>query len=220
MGNMSVSSYLDENFQKSSKPDFTFPVDPEKVSLTKGIQYEEDKELGSLNGANSFVRYRPEQLYFECLFDMTSVMEDNDESISVHDMVNRLEERLYDYNKEMHRPAFVRAIYGNIIFMGQLQSLETQYTLFDLKGNPIRAELKVTLVGYCSKEMENKLFSKRSPDVSRLVTLKAGQTLAALCNEIYGNPLLVGQVARFNNLNGYRNIPAGTKILMPMLVKS
>ena len=219
MGNMSVSSYLDENFQKNSKPDFTFPVDPEKVRLTKSIEYAEDKELGSQNGANTYVRYKPEQLYFECLFDTTNVMEDNDESIPVHDMVNALEERLYDYNKEMHRPAYVRVIYGNIVFMGQLQSLETQYTLFDLKGNPIRAELKVTLTGYRSKEIENKLFSKRSPDVSRLVTLKAGQTLAALCNEIYGDPLLVGQVARINNLNGYRNIPAGTKILMPMLRK-
>lgn len=219
MGNMSISSYSDENFRKISKPDFTFPVDSEKVRLTKGIEYGEDKELGSLNGSNQFVRYRPEQLYFECLFDTTSVMEDNDESIPVHDMVDMLEERLYDYNKDMHRPAYVRAIYGNIVFMGQLQSLETQYTLFDQKGNPIRAELKVTLVGYRSKEMENKLFSKRSPDVSRLVTLKAGQTLAALCYEIYGDPLLVGQVARINNLNGYRNIPAGTRILLPMLRK-
>ena len=36
-----------------------------------------------------------------------------------------------------------------------------------------------------------------------------GQTLAALCDEIYGNSLLVGRVAKFNNLSGYRNVPAG-----------
>ena len=40
------------------------------------------------------------------------------------------------------------------------------------------------------------------------------------CYEVYGDPLLVGQVARFNNLNGYRNIPAGTEILLPMLKKA
>lgn len=54
---------------------------------------------------------------------------------------------------------------------------------------------------------------------SLLVTLKERQTLAALCYEIYGDALLVGQVARFNNLNGYRNIPAGTELLLPMLKK-
>lgn len=91
--------------------------------------------------------------------------------------------------------------------------------LFDLDGIPLRAELKVTLTGYCSQKEENKRFPKRSPDVSRMVTLKEGQTLAALCNEVYGDPLLVGEVARFNNLNGYRNVPSGTKILLPMLKK-
>ena len=52
-----------------------------------------------------------------------------------------------------------------------------------------------------------------------MVTLNEGQTLSALCYEIYGDELLVGQVARFNNLNGYRNIPAGTQLLMPILKK-
>ena len=101
----------------------------------------------------------------------------------------------------------------------RLKTLETEYTLFDLDGIPLRAELKVTLTGYCSQKEENKRFPKRSPDVSRMVTLKEGQTLAALCNEVYGDPLLVGEVARFNNLNGYRNVPSGTKILLPMLKK-
>ena len=74
-------------------------------------------------------------------------------------------------------------------------------------------------MGYCSQKEEKKRFSKRSPDVSRLITLKEGQTLSALCNEVYGDPLLVGEVARFNNLNGYRDVPAGTNILLPMLKK-
>lgn len=128
-------------------------------------------------------------------------------------------QRLYCYNSEGHRPSFVKVQYGDILFFGQLKTLETEYTLFDLDGIPLRAELKVTLTGYCSQKEENKRFPKRSPDVSRMVTLKEGQTLAALCNEVYGDPLLVGEVARFNNLNGYRNVPSGTKILLPMLKK-
>lgn len=104
-------------------------------------------------------------------------------------------------------------------FSGNSRRSKPEYTLFDLDGIPLRAELKVTLTGYCSQKEENKRFPKRSPDVSRMVTLKEGQTLAALCNEVYGDPLLVGEVARFNNLNGYRNVPSGTKILLPMLKK-
>ena len=116
-------------------------------------------------------------------------------------------------------PSFVKVQYGDITFFGQLKTLDTEYTLFDADGIPLRAELKVTLTGYCSRKEEEKHFSKHSPDVSRMVTLNEGQTLSALCYEIYGDELLVGQVARFNNLNDYRNIPAGTQLLMPILKK-
>lgn len=219
MGKMKITAYTDDSFNSVYKPALELPINPEKVKLGKGIRYAEDKQLGSLNGSNVYVRYQPETLYFECLLDMTNAMEDDDEKKPVHDMVDEIEARLYDYNTEGHRPSFVKVEYGDITFFGQLKTLETEYTLFDMDGIPLRAELKVTLTGYCGQKEEKKHFSKHSPDVSRLVTLKEGQTLAALCYEIYGDALLVGQVARFNNLNGYRSIPAGTELLMPMLKK-
>ena len=219
MGKMTITAYTDDSFGSEYKSALELPVNPEKVKLAKGIRYAEDKQLGSLNGSNVYVRYQPETLSFECLLDRTDAMEDNEEKKPVHDMVHDLEERLYLYNSEAHRPSFVKVQYGDIIFCGQLKTLETEYTLFDTDAIPLRAELKVTLTGYCSQKEENKRFPKRSPDVSRLVTLKEGQTLAALCGEIYGDPLLVGEVARLNNLNGYRRVPAGTKILLPMLKK-
>nr|WP_129734263.1 hypothetical protein [Parabacteroides goldsteinii] len=219
MGKMTLTAYTDDSFNSEYKSVLELPINPDKVKLTKGIHYAEDKQLGSLNGSNVYVRYRPETLYFECLLDMTNAMEDDDQKKPVRNVVNDIEERLYFYNSDGHRPSFVKVQYGDISFYGQLKTLETEYSLFDPDGIPLRANLKVTLTGYCSQKEEKKRFSKRSPDVSRLVTLKEGQTLAALCDEIYGDPLLVGQVARFNNLNGYRNVPAGTQVLLPMLKK-
>lgn len=219
MGKMSITAYTDEKFSQVSNDALELPIDPELVRLTKGIRYAEDKQLGSLNGSNAYVRYYPETLYFECNFDMTHTLEDNSQKIPVHAMVDALEQRLYDYNTEGHRPSFVKVEYGDITFLGQLQTLDTEYNLFDSEGVPLRAELKVTLTGYCSREEENSFFSKRSPDVSRLVTLAEGQTLASLCNEVYGDAFLAVQVARFNGLNGFRNVPAGTTILLPMLNK-
>lgn len=90
-------------------------------------------------------------------------------------MVDAIEERLYDYNTEGHRPSFVKVQYGDITFFGQLKTLDTEYTLFDADGIPLRAELKVTLTGYCSRKEEEKHFSKHSPDVSRMVTLNEGR---------------------------------------------
>ena len=148
---MSVTAYKDGDFSSESKSALELPVNPAKVKLTKGIRYAEDKQLGSLNGSNDF----------ECLFDMTNAMEDDDEKQPVHDLVDALEERLYDYNTEGHRPSFVKVEYGDITFYGQLKTLETEYTLFDPDGIPLRAELKVTLTGYCSQKEEKSRFSKR-----------------------------------------------------------
>lgn len=220
MGKMTITSYTDENFSSESHAGLDLPINPGKVKLSKGIQYAEDRQLGSLNGANTYVRYQPETFSFECLFDGVGALEPDNETASVHDMVKDLELRLYDYNTEGHRPSYVKVEYGDITFFGQLKSLDTEYSLFDSDGIPLRAELRVTLSGYCSHKEEKSRFSKRSPDVSRLVKLQDGETLAFLCSEIYGDPLLVGQVARFNNLDGFRNIPAGTEILMPMLKKN
>lgn len=86
MGKMSITAYTDGEFKSVSKSALELPVNPAKVKLTKGIRYAEDRQLGSLNGSNAYVHYRPETFYFECLFDMTNAMEDDDETKPVHDM--------------------------------------------------------------------------------------------------------------------------------------
>lgn len=106
-------------------------------------------------------------------------------------MVDAIEERLYDYNTEGHRPSFVKVQYGDITFFGHQ---DTGHGIHPVRcgRHPLRAELKVTLTGYCSRKEEEKHFSKHSPDVSRMVTLNEGQTLSALCYEIYGDEALGG----------------------------
>ena len=79
MGKMTITAYTDGDFNRECKSALELPVNPAKVKLTKGIRYAEDKQLGSLNGSNVYVRYQPETFSFDCLFDMTNAMEDDDE---------------------------------------------------------------------------------------------------------------------------------------------
>lgn len=88
MGQMTITAYTDENFSSEYKSALELPINPDKVKFTKGIQYAEDKQLGSLNGSNVYARYRPETLYFECLLDMTNALDDDREKKPVHDVVN------------------------------------------------------------------------------------------------------------------------------------
>ena len=95
MGQMTITAYTDENFSSEYKSALELPINPDKVKFTKGIQYAEDKQLGSLNGSNVYARYRPENLYFECLLDMTNALDDDREKKPVHDVVYDPEQLLY-----------------------------------------------------------------------------------------------------------------------------
>ena len=137
----------------------------------------------------------------------------------VYDKVDDLEKLLYVYNSDGHRPSYVIVCFAAILFKGQLSRMNVDYTLFSEKGIPLRATVSLAFVGFRCSEEERKKFHKQSPDMSRLITVKEGETLPYLCHRIYGDSLLVRQVAKFNNLGGFRNIPAGTELLFPPLKK-
>ncbi len=50
MGQMTITAYTDENFSSEYKSALELPINPDKVKFTKGIEYAEDKQLGSLTG--------------------------------------------------------------------------------------------------------------------------------------------------------------------------
>ena len=69
MGKMTITAYTDGSFNSECKSALDLPINPDKVKLGKGITYAEDRQLGSLNGSNVYVRYKPETFCFECLLD-------------------------------------------------------------------------------------------------------------------------------------------------------
>lgn len=213
-------SYTDGKYTQKNADAISLPVAPESLRFDKGIAYAEDKQLGTTNGNNVFERYRPEKLSFSFLIDCTGVVEGSKENDSVYAHVERLERSLYLYNNEGHRPSFVVIAYGELLFKGQLVSLKTEYTLFNNAGIPLRAKVEVAFSGFRGSDEDKKKFFKNSPDISRIIVMKESDTLASLCHRIYGDSLLVDEVARFNNLNGYRHIPAGVEILFPPLKKN
>ena len=221
MEQMRMFAYRDEKFtQKHDKEKLTLSINPESLNLEKGIVYREDKQLGTTNGSNSFERYLPEKLSFSFTVDTTGVIEGTKDTDQAYVKIKELEDLLYAYNEEGHRPSYIVIAYGELIFKGQLASMKVDYTLFNNEGIPLRANVNLSFSGFRGSEEDKKKFSKLSPDISRLIIIKENDTLANLCYLIYGNSRLAPQVARFNNLNGFRDIPVGTELLFPPLKKS
>ncbi len=218
METLKFTAYSDAQYS-SEIGSHTVLLDPESMKFNKEIVYREDKQLGAIGGGSRFERYRPEILSFKFTIDCTGIVEGTKEKDEVYKKIQEIEELLYGYNSDGHRPSYVVVQYLELLFKGQVKKMDVEYTLFSTSGNPLRATVNLTFCGFRCSEEERKKFHKQSPDMSRIVTVKEGETLPYLCYRIYGDSLLVRQVARFNNLNGFRSIPAGTELLFPPLKK-
>ncbi len=218
-GNMKISAYTDRAYKSKHGEVIELQLNPQTVKYGKKILYNEDRQIGAIGGGTTFERYKPETLSFEFNIDCTGIVPETKESDSAYSKVTELEDTLYIYNSEGHRPSYVMILYGMLIFKGQLSEMKVDYELFDKSGVPFKAKVSCSFIGFRDGDEERKMFSKLSPDMSRHVTLKASDSLLSICHEIYDESQLVTQVARFNNLVGFRYIPIGTELLLPPLKK-
>ena len=220
MEHLLIQAYSDEKFRSKHGGQITVLLNPESVKTGKGIRYRDDKQQGAVGKNNVFERYDSETFSFNFTIDCTGVVEGTQKGDTATAKVKEIEDSIYCYNSELHRPSFVEIVYGQVKFKGQVKKIDVDYTLFNNAGDALRAKVTIELTGYMASDEERKKYPKNSPDMSRLITVKDGDTLAALCQEAYGDSTLVAQVARFNNLNGFRSIAAGTELLFPPLRKS
>lgn len=212
-------AFTDAQYQQKHGKPIELLLEPEQIKFGNNIRYGKDKQMGTTGGDQKFQGYEPEILQLKLTIDCTGVVEGAQKGDKAYDKVKEIENLLYVYNSDGHSPSYVKIIFGELLFKGRLASITTDYTLFSWQGIPLRASLELSFKKDISSEEDRKRNSKQSPDMSRLITLKEGETLPYLCHKIYGDSLLVRQVARFNNLNSFRNIPAGTELLFPPLKK-
>lgn len=220
MQTIKISAYTDKDFSQQHGSALELPMEPEQISFGNSIHYRDDRQLGSTGGDIRFEKYGPATLSLKFTIDCTGVVEGTLPGDSVYDKVNDLADLLYVYNSDGHSPSYVVVTYGELLFKGRLEKMDTKYQLFSSGGVPLRATVSLVFKRFMTGKEERKKFSKQSPDMSRLVTVKEGETLPYLCHRLHGDSLLVREVARFNELDSFRNIPAGTQLLFPPLKKN
>lgn len=219
MDKLKLTTYKDEMYSIPNGSPITVQINPQTLDWQKGIQYKEEKQMGSPENTSKFDRYGEETLSFEIQIDCTGVIPYGNPTDTAYDKVKDLENSLYTYKGNIHRPAYVVITWGSSIFKGQLKTFNTNYTLFNSSGQPLRAKVHLAFSHFISEKEKQKKASKSSPDMSHLITVQEGDTLANLCQQIYGNSLLLDEVARINNLGTFRQLQPGTTLLFPHLKK-
>ena len=104
--------------------------------------------------------------------------------------------------------------WGSFSFMGAIVGLNTKYTMFSKDGNPIRAEVNVTMKEYINKDLFQVGGSRNNITVPqvKLVQMEAGQTLSGMAS-VLGTSM--SALAAANGISDPMNIPAGTVLGLP-----
>jgi len=122
-----------------------------------------------------------------------------------------------DYEGEIHGEHYLIVYWGDNIFKCLLADLKIEFTLFDTTGIPLRAKCKMHFRQFMSDEAAQNTKKNSSPDMSHVYITKPGDTLPQISHRIYGSPRYYLQLAKENQLIYFRELKAGTRIMIPRL---
>ncbi len=214
---LSIIGYTDAKFSSKAGNPYEVMLNPEKYTHTHSVNYNADQPPGSLGVNFKFEKIPPEKVSFELTLDATGALPNPISDLPAN--ISALKEVVYNYNGSIHSPNYVKLSWGTMLFKAKLTNLTINYTMFKPDGTPLRAKVNLDFDGYLDGQVLAAAADNQSPDISHMVTIKAGDTLPSLCFKIYGDSSYYSDVAEANGIINFRKLIPGKKILFPPLTK-
>jgi nucleoid-associated protein YgaU len=192
-----------------------FQFNPKEVTITKSAQWEKKPAKGAKKaGPPEYNGADPCKLTVEIFFDATLKSDQ-----SVVDSVEMLFSCCVPIDKTCNAtkpmPPLVVFKWGGITsFPAYVTQVNAKYTRFASNGIPIRAVCTVNL-----EEMPSQAGPQNPTSgvlaVERVHTLVAGDNLALVAYQEYGDPTMWRPLAVYNRVDDPMRIAHGTQILLP-----
>jgi len=214
---------------KSSDDIYVTNINPASFKPNHSISYageatDEKKAIGKSDTPARYTGTNPEDVSFDIVLDGTGVLrstqlqmlKDGSTTKVVIKLLEKLKKVVYDFVGDEHQPNVVEIKWGSgVAFFGRLKSMNVDYTLFHPLGNPLRAKVSMSFRSYETPKQTSANETQESPDMTHHVTVRAGDTLPLLCEQIYKDPSRYVMVARYNRLDGFRQLTPGTELTFP-----
>lgn len=228
-----ITAYKSAGFEENKKlssGEFTVVVNPEGYNRTYKIKYKEQQASGTRAQQMKFEKVEPEDIDFDFLFDKTGALPGtfkakDDAGIrqeskdGIWPDIEQFKKVVYDYKGEIHQPPFLIIQWGELLFKCVLKEMTISYKLFRPDGTPLRALIKAKFTATVENELRVRQQADKSPDITHKRIVQAGDTLPMLCYKVYEDPAYYMQVAKANNLAGFRSLQPGMQLIFPPIEK-
>jgi hypothetical protein len=217
---------------KSKIAPFKVLFNPASYSISKSVTWEEPGEKGRAKRKSNVKFNAPKlefgggqsrELSFKLFFDVTDYPVISGQKVrdvrKLTDKLVKLTLKERAGNKELTPPT-CRISWGeasshnlDFPFVGVVQSLTQNFTLFDSEGRPLRANLDLTFREMLSPEEDQR---RNDPEfATRLV--KRGDTLSSIAAELLDDPARWRIIADANQLDNPRTLEVGMSLSIPKI---
>jgi nucleoid-associated protein YgaU len=236
---VSIEAYENEDFTKKSKskPNPIFlPVNPESFTQNFKVELNQQKGQGNQGTNANYKGTKPEELKLDFTFDGTNTIQgynskldknfNRDQSFEakpkpVKDQLKIFMDTVYNMKGKIHRPHFLKVHWGKgFKFPCILSNLDLNYTLFEPSGDPLRIKVSATFLNYIAQKERKAREKKKSPDLTHVRQVIAGNRLDLMTYEIYNDSNFVTQIAHANRLTSFRTLRTGSNLVFPPLDKA
>jgi hypothetical protein len=237
-----LTIYAHKTPKCASKPEekdtFEVQVNPKELEYSFGLESPEETTSGATSQPTGFSGYNKVELNFEFKADATGIVPINpavlekeflkDGKPSIRGHLQKLQNVVYGYDAEIHSPPYLSFVWGNIfpdtsnaknetgaVFKGKLSSCSITISLFSLSGEPIQADIKLSIESMISADARP---MGNSPDITHHVDIGYGDKMTMHCDEIYGrfDSKICAAVAEYNNMIDW-DLKQGTNMIFPSI---
>ena len=191
-------------------------INPDSFTEALKIKYaDKDQGQGTSGKQLKYEATEPADFSLEFLFDSTGIIDEKPRE-NIADDIMSFKQLLTAYNGENHEPPHLKLAWGTaFLFKCRITDLSINYKLFSADGQPLRAVAKAAFKGSIEEKKRAAAEDNKSPDLTHLRIVKAGDTLPLLCFDIYGEAGRYLQVAESNGLSNFRKLKPGMEIFFP-----
>ena len=221
--NLKIIAYGDAKSKtKDEKESFIVDFNPNSFTVSSKVEYKKTEGKGDGGSDPQFDKIPPLEFSIEFTIDGTGVADKTASGESPKDYLKKQVIQLRkvtgcNINGDLHRPYYLAVLWGTFLIECVLTAMTVNYTLFDSDGVPLRAKVNCSFLERFGPGKKDRQTRLESPDLTKYVAIKAGDTLPLIVKDKYYDPAYYLQVARINKLKNFRNIPLGERLILPPL---
>jgi hypothetical protein len=212
LAKLTIESHTEQKFTRATKVDeWKVLFNPTEYQFTRSNNYNTRQAAGTSRPNTSAGSGNPDQLSCTLFFDGTGVVGDPGPiTLAVAKFLD-----LMDFKPEKHKPHYLWLRWGPLNFRCYLKSATVNFTLFNRKGEPVRAKVTAAFEQVISDRERVNQEAFTSPDLRRIWRVEEGQSIDGIAAEAYDDPRYWREIARSNRLANPRALEVGRLLVLP-----